>query len=68
MPESEVAIAEILKYEFRKSDFSEKRINLLVPSINPEHVFGGFSTALKFFVKLIEFTFQKDIFAVIGLN
>lgn len=54
MPESEVAIAEILKYEFRKSDFSEKRINLLVPSINPEHVFGGISTALKFFEKLIE--------------
>lgn len=54
MPESEVAIAEILKYEFRKSDFSEKRINLLVPSINPEHVFGGISTALKFFEKLIK--------------
>lgn len=54
MPDSEVAIAEILKYEFRKSDFSEKRINLLVPSINPEHVFGGISTALKFFEKLIE--------------
>lgn len=54
MTDAEVAIPEILKYEFRKSDFSEKRINLLVPSINPEHVFGGISTALKFFDKLIE--------------
>ncbi len=54
MPDSSIAIAEILKYEFRKTEFPEKRINLLVPSINPEHVFGGISTALKFFEKLVE--------------
>lgn len=54
MSEAEISIAEILKYEFRESKFKNKRINLLVPSINPEHVFGGISTALKFFEMLIE--------------
>lgn len=54
MPESEYSIPEILKYSFRKSNFNEPRINLLVPSINPEHVFGGISTALKFFNELVE--------------
>ena len=49
-------IAEITPYTFRKIDFPEKRINLLVPSINPEHVFGGISTALKFFGELGEKT------------
>ena len=31
-------IAEITPYTFRKIDFPEKRINLLVPSINPEQI------------------------------
>lgn len=52
MSEAEVSVAEILPYKFRKCDFKEKRFNLLVPSLNPEHVFGGISTALKFFEKL----------------
>lgn len=56
MREEELQIPEILKYSFRKSDFSEKRINLLVPSINEQHVFGGISTALKFFEELVEKT------------
>lgn len=54
MREEELQIPEILKYSFRKSEFSNKRINLLVPSINAEHVFGGISTALKFFEELVE--------------
>lgn len=54
MSESDVRVPEILEYQFRKSDFKEKRLNLLVPSINPEHVFGGISTALKFFAELVE--------------
>lgn len=54
MREEELQIPEILKYTFRKTDFSQKRINLLVPSINEEHVFGGISTALKFFDELVE--------------
>lgn len=54
MNDSEVQVAEILQYNFRKSTFDKPRINLLVPSINPEHVFGGISTALKFFEELVE--------------
>lgn len=54
MPAAMTEIPEITPYKFRKSDFDEKRINLLVPSLNPEHVFGGISTALKFFDKLAE--------------
>lgn len=54
MKDSDVQVAEILQYNFRKSKFSEPRLNLLVPSINPEHVFGGISTALKFFSELVE--------------
>lgn len=54
MKESEIQIPEILQYNFRKSSFNEKRINLLVPSINTEHVFGGISTALNFFTELVE--------------
>jgi len=53
MRDEEIQIPEILKYSFRRSDFSEKRLNLLVPSINEEHVFGGISTALKFFEELV---------------
>lgn len=44
-------IAEINPYTFSKSTHAGKRINILVPSINTEHVFGGISTALKFFEK-----------------
>lgn len=54
MKESDVQVAEILQYNFRKSNFGEPRLNLLVPSINPEHVFGGISTALKFFSEMVE--------------
>lgn len=54
MPESELQVAEITPFKFRRCDFNEKRLNLLVPSLNPEHVFGGISTALKFFDKLAE--------------
>jgi len=39
---------------------SKNRINLIVPSINQEHVFGGISTALKFFSELGE-NLQYDI-------
>ena len=54
MSDSEVQIPEIFEFQFRQSEFKEKRLNLLVPSINPEHVFGGISTALKFFDELVE--------------
>lgn len=54
MSEAITQVAEITPFLFRKCDFAEKRLNLLVPSLNPEHVFGGISTALKFFDKLAE--------------
>lgn len=54
MNENEILIPEITPYIFRESNFKGKRINLLVPSINPEHVFGGIATALKFFDELVE--------------
>lgn len=37
------------------------RINLLVPSLNPEHIFGGIATALKFFDQFDEERFDKRI-------
>lgn len=49
-------VAEITPYTFRRISRERKRMNLLVPSINPEHVFGGISTALKFFDALISAT------------
>ena len=49
----ETNVAEITPYTFRKTVRNKKRMNLLVPSINPEHVFGGISTALKFFENLV---------------
>lgn len=47
-------IGEITTLSARRSDFKEKRINLLVPSINQEHIFGGISTALKFYNQLCD--------------
>lgn len=52
--EVDTHIAEINSYLFRKSSHERKRINILLPSINPEHVFGGISTALKFFEQLAD--------------
>ena len=34
---------------FRKIDFEEKRINIILPSINKRDVFGGIATALNYF-------------------
>lgn len=49
-----VKVDEINPYYFRTSNRVNKRLNLFVPSINPEHVFGGISTAIKFFVQLAD--------------
>ena len=44
---------------------SEKtRINLLIPSLNPEHIFGGIATALKFFDQFSEEQFDKRLVVV----
>jgi len=45
----DVSIPEITPLNARKSTLKEKRINLMLPSINQEHLFGGISTALNFF-------------------
>ena len=47
-------IGEITPLCARKSEMSEKRLNLLVPSINQEHIFGGISTAIKFYEQLAD--------------
>ncbi|KRE86371.1 hypothetical protein ASG89_10160 [Paenibacillus sp. Soil766] len=46
-------IGEITPFQPRRSDNENIRYNLLVPSINKEHVFGGISTAIKFFEQLV---------------
>lgn len=48
------SIGEITPLCARKSKVTEKRLNLLVPSINQEHIFGGISTALKFYEQLAD--------------
>lgn len=45
----EVFQPEITPMHFRKIDFEEKRINIILPSINKRDVFGGIATALNFF-------------------
>jgi hypothetical protein len=46
------SIPEITPVNVRHSDADATRINILVPSINQAHVFGGISTALSFFEQL----------------
>lgn len=46
-------IAEVQPVSPRKIEgYQKKRFNLLVPSLNIEHVFGGISTALQFYKQL----------------
>ena len=45
-----------------KSDF-KKRINILIPSLNKDKVFGGIATAMKFFSKFDD-SFEKRIVVV----
>ncbi len=44
--------------------YEKKRLNLLVPSLNVEHVFGGIATALKFYKQLGE-KLQVDLRVII---
>lgn len=45
----ETTVAEIQPINCRKSSFDQTRLNLLVPALSLQHVFGGISTALSFF-------------------
>lgn len=47
-----VSINETRSLVFCESKESHIRLNLLVPSINPEDIYGGISTALSFFERL----------------
>lgn len=47
-----VHIPEIGEYHFKKVELPEKRLNIIVPTVNPEFVFGGISTAIKLFDEL----------------
>ena len=48
-------IEEIIPYSFREDKVcTRKRLNLVVPTINPDHVFGGVSTALNFYNRLAD--------------
>ncbi|MBE9511990.1 MAG: hypothetical protein IMY71_14070 [Bacteroidetes bacterium] len=49
-----VSIPEITPFRVRKSRFDFERINILLPSINREHLFGGISTALILFDEIIK--------------
>lgn len=46
-------ISEITPFNPRTITNKEQRINLLVPSINEEHLFGGISTAINFYNDLL---------------
>lgn len=49
-------IAEIQPINPREQEnFDEIRLNLLVPTVDKNHVFGGVSTAIKFFKQLVDF-------------
>lgn len=47
-----VGLEEIRPLQLKRSAFQGVRLNIALPSINPEDVYGGISTALKFFNRL----------------
>ncbi len=42
------------KYRFREIPYESIRINLVIPSINSEHIFGGIATAINLFQKIVD--------------
>lgn len=54
------SIPQIMPVVVKKSRFEFKRLNLMIPSINEEHFYGGVSTALKLFEELLS-TLRKGI-------
>lgn len=47
-------ISEITPFTPRESENTSRRINLLVPSINQIHLFGGISTAIQFYNQVLD--------------
>ena len=48
------AIPQITAISVRKSRFNFERINIIIPSVNQKHMFGGAATALKIFDEIIK--------------
>ena len=48
------AIPQISAISVRKSRFNFERINLIIPSVNQKHMFGGAATALKIFDEILQ--------------
>ncbi|AKB33546.1 hypothetical protein MSSIH_2856 [Methanosarcina siciliae HI350] len=56
------SIPEITSLTPKETNFKGKRLNLLVPSLEKEHIFGGISTALNLFEYMTEnYEFQRII-------
>ena len=56
---------QLASYVHAPSDCVRPRINLLIPSINPVHTFGGVATALKIFNELDELYYNTHDFRII---
>jgi O-antigen biosynthesis protein len=65
---SEQTYPEVQSYIYYPSDNSRPRINLLVPSINPLHVFGGIATALRIFNELDDLYSSQCDFRIISTD
>jgi len=58
---------ELTPFTFRKSTCQKPRLNLLVPTIDPAHIFGGIATAILFYEKLLaELGFEGRIISTDG--
>ena len=54
-----------LTFDLQPAKYEAKRLNLLVPSISREHVFGGIATAIDYFNRIAEAGgFQKRIIII----
>jgi len=53
-PTQDSGIVEIFPIKVKMSNEKFKRLNLIIPSINEEHVFGGITTAITLFEELLK--------------
>ena len=49
-----VDLLETKPLHFRREEQSSRRINLVIPSINQEDMYGGIATAIKFFERIVD--------------
>lgn len=62
----DVRIPELYPLHLKKGKSTPLRLNLVVPSVNDEHVFGGIATAIDLFLRLINETGAKGRIIVLG--